>query len=149
MSSGRIIQPGAPGPRPVDPSDPTKGVIQEVYNAAILTAAVNELAERTERLAGGLLNLMQLQNSLSLEAGELMEHLAILLLPVVELNLEAAGGVLTDDEEESKTALLTFIEQRETARAEVAAQMAAQEAAVEVVKDAVDAGETPDLFIPA
>jgi hypothetical protein len=131
MSKDIIIPGKDRGPRPVDVNDPTRGVIQEVFNNQMLTSAVNELAQRTEQLAQGLLAGMQQHASMAMEVGDLLEHLAVLVL----------GDEREDDErvDEATETLRSFVEARKDLRSEIEAASMAQEA--------VAKGETPDLYV--
>lgn len=136
----KIVLPGKDrGPRPVDPSDPTKGVIQNVYSAPQLSAAVDELAERSMRLVQGLGGMSEGLHAVAADTGRMVEYIAVLLLPLVEMNKHE----LTDAEDEAVEALRSFLDERATLRAEVEAEMARLEEA----RDAAEAGEQPNLFV--
>lgn len=132
----RVILPGQDrGPMPVDPNDPSKGVIRQVYNNEQITAAVIELASRTERLATGVVGLYEQYQAMGIEIGDLLEQIGTLLLPFVQ----DSGLILSDTEDEAVESLKAFIAARQEMRDEIAAVQAAREA--------VENGETPDLFV--
>ena len=118
-SEGGVV---LPGKFPVDPNDPRKGNITPVLNAQQLTAGVMELMARTENLQGAVLQVHALVQSGLVETAELLEQLAI----VVTSNEVADKDNLLLDE--SWNALVTYIEGRRQARAEMEAELAAQQA---------------------
>lgn len=107
-----IIVPGQAGV-PVDPNDPTKGMMMPVFNAQQLTAAVLELRQIVTSLA-------MTQNAITSETADALEALSIVVLDMDGAGEQVvAGGFPEEAVKGSIEKLATFARDRSEARREV------------------------------
>ncbi len=113
-----IIIPGA-GAIPVDPSDPTKGVMTPVWKNEQITGAILELREVVGQIGIGQQAMGQSVFAALNEVGELIECLAVAVLDTVGEGPDTDRDVLV----EATDKLAEFV----TARRELREQMEAEQ----------------------
>lgn len=123
-----IIIPGA-GAIPVDPSDPTKGVMTPVWKNEQITGAILELREVVGQIGIGQQAMGQSVFAALNEVGELIECLAVAVIPVSELETDK------DVRLEAQDKLIEFV----LARRELREQMEAEQ---------VEAPDVPESINP-
>lgn len=126
-----IIIPGA-GAIPVDPSDPTKGVMTPVWKNEQLTGAILELREVVGQIGIGQQAMGQSVFAALNEVGELIECLAVLLLHT----REGQTGIISakDVQDEATDKLVEFV----TARRDLREQMEAEQPEAPDVPESVN-----------
>jgi X-X-X-Leu-X-X-Gly heptad repeat protein len=118
---------------PVDPKDPTKGMLTPVADAKTLTAGVAELYDRTERLG---VTMVQIAETLHSGIAELASGIAELAELVDDLITLSHG----DEDGEAQGRLRTFADAMQAARDEVEAEFLASQAEAPEVPPEADQG---------
>jgi hypothetical protein len=111
---------------PVDPKDPTKGMLTPVADAKTLTAGVSELYDRTERLGVTMVQIAETLRSGIAELAELVDDLITL-----------SHG---DEDGEAQGRLRAFADAMQAAKDEAEAEFLASQAEAPEVPPEADQG---------